>query len=54
MGRIFETRKHISSDSEYVPQNVTDLPADQAKEVLELVDNMEQDDDVQKVYHTLA
>ena len=44
----------ISSDSEYVPQNVTDLPADAAKEVLELVDALEQDDDVQRVYHTLA
>ncbi|HVV86547.1 MAG TPA: YebC/PmpR family DNA-binding transcriptional regulator [Kofleriaceae bacterium] len=44
----------ISSESEYVPQNVTDLPSDQAKEVLELVDALEQDDDVQKVYHTLA
>ena len=44
----------ISSDSEYVPQNVTDLPADAAKDVLELVDALEQDDDVQKVHHTLA
>ena len=44
----------ISSESEYVPQNVTDLPAAAAKEVLEFVDALEQDDDVQKVYHTLA
>ena len=44
----------ISSDSEYVPQNVTDLSADAAKEVLEMVDAFEQDDDVQKVYHNLA
>jgi len=27
---------------------------DQAKEVLELIDKLEQDDDVQKVFHTLA
>jgi YebC/PmpR family DNA-binding regulatory protein len=44
----------ISSEAEYVPQNVTDLGADAAKEVLELVDTLEQDDDVQKVYHSLA
>jgi YebC/PmpR family DNA-binding regulatory protein len=56
MQQALEERKIpiLSSESEYVPNNVTDLPADQAKEVLELVDNMEQDDDVQKVYHNLA
>jgi transcriptional/translational regulatory protein YebC/TACO1 len=31
-----------------------DLGEDEAKEVLELIDKLEQDDDVQKVYHTLA
>jgi transcriptional/translational regulatory protein YebC/TACO1 len=30
------------------------LPEDQAKEVLELIDKLEQDDDVQKVFHSLA
>jgi transcriptional/translational regulatory protein YebC/TACO1 len=30
------------------------LPEEQAKEVLELIDKLEQDDDVQKVFHTLA
>jgi YebC/PmpR family DNA-binding regulatory protein len=44
----------ISAESEYVPQNLIELPADQAKEVLELVDAIEQDDDVQKVFHNLA
>jgi transcriptional/translational regulatory protein YebC/TACO1 len=32
----------------------TELPEPQATEVMELVDKLEQDDDVQKVYHTLA
>ena len=32
----------------------TELPEDQATEVLELIDTLEQDDDVQRVFHTLA
>ena len=31
-----------------------ELPEDQAKEVLELIDKLEQDEDVQKVFHTLV
>ena len=31
-----------------------ELPEEQANEALELIDRLEQDDDVQKVYHTLA
>ncbi len=44
----------ISADSEYVPQNPVSLTEEQAKEVLELVDALEQDDDVQRVFHNLA
>lgn len=44
----------ISADSEYVPQNPVTLTEEQAKEVLELVDALEQDDDVQRVFHNLA
>jgi YebC/PmpR family DNA-binding regulatory protein len=44
----------LSSGSEYVAQNPVDLPADQAKEVLEMIDALEQDDDVQHVFHGLA
>ena len=46
--------KTISAESEYVPQNFVELPADHAKEVLELVDMLEQDEDVQSVFHNLA
>ena len=51
-----ETRKLplISAESEYVPQTTVQLPEDQAKEVLELVDALEQDEDVQRVFHNLA
>lgn len=44
----------ISAESEYVAQTPVELPEEQAKEVLELVDALEQDDDVQRVFHNLA
>jgi len=44
----------ISAESEYVPQTPVQLSEEQAKEVLELVDALEQDEDVQKVFHNLA
>ena len=44
----------ISSQSEYVPLNVISLTEEQEQEVLKLVDRLEQDDDVQHVFHTLA
>ncbi len=44
----------ISSESEYVPNTLVELNAEQTAEVLELVDALEQDDDVQRVFHNLA
>jgi YebC/PmpR family DNA-binding regulatory protein len=44
----------ISSEIEYIPQNTITLDEEQETEVLELVDKLEQDDDVQKVFHNLA
>lgn len=44
----------IGSGSEYIPQTPVELPEEQAKEVLEMVDALEQDDDVQHVFHNLA
>jgi YebC/PmpR family DNA-binding regulatory protein len=44
----------VSAESEYVPQTTVQLPEEQAKEVLELVDALEQDEDVQRVFHNLA
>jgi YebC/PmpR family DNA-binding regulatory protein len=44
----------ISAESEYVAQTPVELPEDQAKEVLELIDALEQDEDVQRVFHNLA
>lgn len=44
----------ISAESEYVPSTHVELPEDQMKEVLELVGALEEDEDVQRVYHNLA
>ena len=44
----------LSAEREFVCLTPTELPEEQAKEVLELIDGLEQDDDVQKVFHTLA
>jgi len=44
----------LSAESEYLPLTPMELPEDQATEVLKLVDRLEQDDDVQKVFHNLG
>jgi YebC/PmpR family DNA-binding regulatory protein len=44
----------LSAESEYIPLTPVELPEDQATEVLKLVDKLEQDDDVQRVFHSLA
>jgi YebC/PmpR family DNA-binding regulatory protein len=56
MQKALEDRKitPISAESEYICLNPTELPDDKAAEVLKLVDLLEQDDDVQRVFHTLA
>jgi YebC/PmpR family DNA-binding regulatory protein len=43
-----------SAESEYVAQNLVPLAEDKATEVLELVDALEQDEDVQRVFHNLG
>jgi YebC/PmpR family DNA-binding regulatory protein len=43
----------LSAESEYIPQAPVELPENQATEVLKLIDRLEQDDDVQKVFHNL-
>jgi len=44
----------LSAEHEYIPNVHTELPEPQATEVLTLIDLLEQDDDVQHVFHTLA
>jgi len=43
----------ISSELEWIPTTTVELPEDQAQDVLKLVDRLEQDEDVQKVFHNL-
>jgi transcriptional/translational regulatory protein YebC/TACO1 len=43
-----------SSGAEYVPDNVVSLSEEAAEEVLKLIDRLEQDDDVQQVFHNLG
>jgi transcriptional/translational regulatory protein YebC/TACO1 len=44
----------ISAESEYIPTTPATLPEEKATEALKLVDALEQDEDVQKVFHTLS
>lgn len=43
----------ISAEVEWIPSTTVALPEDQAQEVLKLIDRLEQDEDVQKVFHNL-
>ncbi len=43
----------ITAELKRIPANTVELNEEQAKEVLELVDRLEQDDDVQQVFHNL-
>jgi YebC/PmpR family DNA-binding regulatory protein len=44
----------LSAEQEYVCTTPMELPESAATEALEVIDLLEQDDDVQKVYHTLT
>ena len=43
-----------SSNLEWIPSTTVELPENQAEEVLKLVAKLEQDEDVQHVFHNLA
>lgn len=43
----------LSAEVEWIPSTTVELGEEQAQEVLKLVDKLEQDDDVQKVFHNL-
>ena len=55
MSKAIEEKKLevISAELTWVPTTTVELNEDQSNEVLKLVDHLEQDDDVQKVYHNL-
>ncbi len=56
MSDFLEERKIevINSEPTYIPTTTVSLEEEQANEVLELVAKLEEDEDVQKVYHNLA
>jgi len=56
MQKALEEKKitPLSAEVEWIPTSTVSLPEDQAQDVLKLVDKLEQDEDVQKVFHNLA
>ena len=44
----------VSAELEYIPLTTVQLPEDEATKALAVVDQLEQDDDVQKVFHNLG
>ncbi len=55
MSKALEEKKIniITAELTRIPTNTMELPEDEANDVLKLVDHLEQDEDVQKVYHNL-
>src|SRR6266404_3843966 len=55
MQKALEEKKitPLSAEVEWIPTTTVQLPEDQAQDVLKLVDRLEQDEDVQKVFHNL-
>jgi len=43
----------LSAEVEWIPTSTVQLPEEQAQDLLKLVDKLEQDEDVQKVFHNL-
>jgi transcriptional/translational regulatory protein YebC/TACO1 len=43
----------LSSELEWIPVNTVEVGEEEAQEVLKLVDRLEQDEDVQKVFYNL-
>lgn len=46
--------KVISSELEWIPQNMVELDDAKSEEVLKMIGKMEEDEDVQRVFHNLA
>lgn len=43
----------VKADSEYIPSTMVELTDEQAEEVMGMIERLEEDDDVQKVFHNL-
>ena len=55
MSKALEEKKIevLSAELTWIPSNTMELNEEQSNDVFKLVDHLEQDDDVQKVYHNL-
>jgi transcriptional/translational regulatory protein YebC/TACO1 len=55
MQKALEEKKitPITAEVEWIPTTTVELPENQVEDVLKLVDKLEQDEDVQKVFHNL-
>jgi transcriptional/translational regulatory protein YebC/TACO1 len=56
MQKAFEERgiTPISSELEWIPLNTVEVSEEQAEEVFKMIERVEQDDDVQRVFHNMA
>jgi transcriptional/translational regulatory protein YebC/TACO1 len=56
MQKALESRNitTLTAEAEWIPSTTVELSEEHAQEVLKLVDKLEQDEDVQKVFHNLA
>jgi YebC/PmpR family DNA-binding regulatory protein len=56
MQKALESRNIIplTAEAEWIPTTTVELSEENAQEVLKLIDRLEQDEDVQKVFHNLA
>ncbi len=56
MQKALESRNIVplTAEAEWIPTTTVELSEEYAQEVLKLIDRLEQDEDVQKVFHNLA
>jgi YebC/PmpR family DNA-binding regulatory protein len=56
MQKALESRNIVplTAEAEWIPTTTVELSEENAQEVLKLIDRLEQDEDVQKVFHNLA
>jgi len=56
MQRVLESKNinPVNAEVEWIPTTTVSLSEEYAQEVLKLVDKLEQDEDVQKVFHNLV
>jgi len=56
MQRVLESKNitPLNAEVEWIPTTTVSLSEEHAQEVLKLVDKLEQDEDVQKVFHNLV